>query len=123
VSEDFARFLADRYDEAETDERALAEWAPGRELFVGTENYGEATPFRDYDPAHRLADIKLKRAILAEHVPEANDGGGAVCDRCADWTEETRQDVDRRMSWPCTTLRQLGTEFAEHPAYKEGWKP
>lgn len=88
MSEDLARFLADRYDEAEAlalaaGNGAKGEWGPrlhpgmGGHLLDGLGDvviYDEGSPADeqfDYiaavDPAHRLADVKLKRAILAEH--------------------------------------------------------
>lgn len=71
------------------------------------------------DPAHRLADIALKRAILALHKPELievvnedqDERSGVFCGECS-------LEV-----YPCPTARQLGTEFSGHPDYLEQWKP
>jgi Family of unknown function (DUF6221) len=59
------------------------------------------------DPAHRLADIRLKRAILGEHLKI-----GGSCRMCIDWPPKP---------YPCATVRHLGTEFTEHPAYRSEW--
>lgn len=89
--------------------------------FTG-ERYGEAEQeVSDGDwmglPERRLADIKLKRAILAAH-PHTADTLWA-CWICGFDAEEGRKD---RKHW-CATVRQLGTEFASHPAYKAEWVP
>lgn len=74
------------------------------------------------DPARRLADIRLKRAILAEH-PHAkaewpNSKHGFGCSTC-DWDRDFGQGGD---GW-CATVRQLGTEFAECDGYRDEWRP
>lgn len=93
--------------------------------------YDEGSPSDDEfehiaanDPAHRLADIALKRAILALHnrvhdcpvvVTILDDGKPYIS------TEHI--DGDPHVT-PCTTLRQLGTEFSGHPEYRgEEWAP
>lgn len=82
------------------------------------------------DPAHRLADIALKRAILALHrstvtkreqhafdsstgepIPDEYDGD---CELCGWFDPE---------AGGCKTVRQLGTEFSGHPGYKQEWAP
>jgi hypothetical protein len=98
---------------------------------VRWDSNGERTPYiAANDPAHRLADIALKRAILALHasavtkteqyrydpstgepIPERYDGDCGICG----WFDPEQGG--------CATVRQLGTEFADHPAYKESWKP
>jgi hypothetical protein len=143
VSEDFARFLADRYDEAEALAQAAGEgdeakglaWhqedtdrAPGK-IVDGhgcTVVYDEGSPTADeaafiasVDPAHRLADIKLKRAILALHHPDG--GKWPDCKECSCQGALAATDCPGIVPWPCATARQLGTEFSGHPAYKEEW--
>lgn len=146
--DDLARFLADRYDEAEALARAAGEgdehgglaWhqydperAPGKivDKHGCTIVYDEGSPTADeaafiaaVDPAHRLADIALKRTILAEHkhYDEFADSAVSVhfgCELCH-WHSE--YGIPPGVDW-CATVRQLGTEFASHSAYKESWKP
>jgi hypothetical protein len=151
--DDFAAFMAARYDEAE----ALAQQAGGDEWADNGDVVSAALAKGDYgprgywvaaasfaceseweplheghaefiaanDPAHRLADIKLKRAILAEHAhcaaaswPDRTVPRGFGCSICH-WHPDYGQLDD---GW-CATVRQLGTEFASHPGYKESWKP
>lgn len=72
-----------------------------------------------HDPARVLADIAAKRRILARHrnfdFPFNPDGDGpgdyawtAHCDCCS-------------QPWPCPDLRDLASQFADHPDYKEAW--
>jgi Family of unknown function (DUF6221) len=91
------------------------------------------------DPKHRLADIKLKRAILAEHAREPvykpetlalypdrpEMAEMATCRRCHELDEDAEIDEDRcgDLEWPCANVRQLGTEFTEHPGYRPEWAP
>lgn len=143
--DDLAAFLAARYDEAEARERRmlemLAKAGPDACIAVcfddGTSSnavdYNPWDVITDYDPKRRLADIKLKRAILAEHATETSRVQvRALPEDIAEgkplwWYEDERQCVI--CGWfdgehgGCETVRQLGTEFDEHPGYQEGWKP
>lgn len=57
-----------------------------------------------YDQAQRLADIALKRAILAEHGPsEIEPEACRCCKGC--------------LALPCPTVRHLATEFSGHADY------
>lgn len=145
-TEDLAAFIAARYDEAETLAKAAAgeqgpTWHPvqvlASELGYVVDEAGEpvcanttcslAAHIAAHDPAYRLADIALKRAILAEHGPwrpEPAEPGDA----------EMIADIERRFpvpprcrtcaaSCPCVTVRLLGAEFAGHPGYRAGWAP
>ena len=148
--DDLLQFLTARYDEAEAmalaaGNGAKGEWGPrlhpgmGGHLLDGLGDvviYDEGSPADeqfDYiaavDPAHRLADIKLKRAILAQYeeaVATMNEqvakrlGPGPVAGDvylCAD--PGTLAEVGALS----VVLRQLGTEFSRHPEYKAGWAP
>ena len=143
---DLADFLATRYDEAEAMARSAAPgpWhfsarggaddeilsENGTPVVAGGRWGGEASVFDEdadgafiasVDPAHRLADVALKRAILAEHKPRML-GRWQVCGTCRPVDPEHPDDLTS-VPWPCKTVRQLGTEFACHPAYREAWKP
>lgn len=82
---DLAEFLAACYDEAEQ------EVTDGRWLGL---------------PERRLADIKLKRAVLADvaRICEVSNDLGAF-----------------RLA--ARTMRRLGTEFADRPGYRQEWAP
>lgn len=132
ADDDLAAFLTARYGEAE----ALAtrarddapDWYASRELDERRslrDRAGDRIPetaaayVADNDPAHRLADIALKRAILAEHASFPDGDGNPRCNRCM----AGRLDENFSSRSPCTTVRQLGTEFSNHPDYKPGWAP
>jgi hypothetical protein len=75
----------------------------------------------DVDPAHRLADIKLKRAILAMYKYQA---GRYLPPGVHDGRDDDERECDEAMMYALEdVLRQLGTEFSGHPAYQESWKP
>lgn len=152
MSDDLAAFLAARYDEAE----ALAveaaryhgkDWHAGSKVnpVEGTVDVfdddganlvamwvmpGDAAHIAATDPRQRLADIALKRAILAEHP--ANPFWGNTPPPRRDRTPENVvawfcdcQSEDGMIAgeYPCRTVRLLGTEFSGHPEYKAGWAP
>jgi hypothetical protein len=78
-----------------------------------------ATHIARWDPARVLAEVKAKRAILAEHAP-ADDGSGIlfICRTCS------RRDLPE---WygeyvPCPTLRILAAPYAEHPDFDSDWR-
>jgi hypothetical protein len=71
------------------------------------------------EPAARLRDVRLKRAILAGHRPDEYDP--EYCRTCVQaepgWASTAPAET------PCETVRQLGTEFSRRPDYREEWKP
>jgi hypothetical protein len=135
VSDDFGRFLADRYDEAEARERKMLEMlakadpdrGPRLAICFDDGTSGDAFDWNpwdvitDYDPAHRLADIKLKRAILALHHPDGDKWPD--CKECSCRGALAATDCGGTVPWPCATARQLGTEFSDHPGYRPEWAP
>lgn len=132
--DELAAFITARYDEAEavamaaattedgaawvtsesddSDKRAIRTPAPDwrwvGELYTETAEHVAAT-----DPAHRLRDITLKRAILAEYVSFRE--------------ESAKGDVGPGLHMGTQVLgdavRQLGTEFSDHPGYRAEWSP
>lgn len=160
---DLLAFYSARLDEAEALARAAgkgddpkglawrqydADRAPGKIIDghgciivydEGSPTYHEAAHIAAVDPKHRLADIALKRAILAEHArvpaykpetialypdhPEMAEM--ATCRRCHELDEDAEIDEDRcaDLEWPCDTARLLGTEFSDHTDYKAEWAP
>lgn len=147
ATDGLAAFLAARYDEAEALARAVLEetrhcdqcdalasgsWAvnpdhaplledQGSEVMIVYDQPPTRTAMLAHiaanDPAHRLADIVLKRAILAEHRP--NSRAIDQWTRCCGCNDSNGD----YLPWPCKTVRLLGSEFAEHPEYREAWRP
>lgn len=78
-----------------------------------------------HDPARVLREIEAKRQLVKLHGRATlRAGGGAqyfdttiVCRTC----EPSYQFPE--MSWPCSTLRLLALPYADHPDYRESWRP
>lgn len=72
-----------------------------------------------HDPARVLAECEAKRRIVEEHAlvridrPDLHPDACAACG-CHE-TYPTR--------WPCRTLRYIATAYADHPSYREEWRP
>jgi hypothetical protein len=82
-------------------------------------------------PARVLAECEAKRRIVAEHemttIRETTTAKGtyhwpAYCRRCtmdgeyADISREPREE-------PCVTLLALALPYADHPDYRDEWRP
>jgi hypothetical protein len=135
VIDDLIAFLRERFDE---DERR----APSKH-FVGSESevhrcpaardpewcgdleYGEENC--DCGLAARrkraLAEVEAKRRIIELHRPEVpphadhKENPPLACATCG------HQDGWADVPSPCDTLRLLALPYADHPDYREEWKP
>jgi hypothetical protein len=110
-----------------TDERERVEVAAG----WGHDAWGmhvsdaDAAHIAAHHPARVLADVEAKRELVKLHGRAVlRAGGGAqyfdtetVCRSC----EPNYQF--RELSWPCTTLRLLALPYADHPDYRDEWRP
>ena len=67
-----------------------------------------------HDPVRVLREVEAKRRILGEH--ETRNGRCRVCAATAhgNW---------QRFRAPCFTLRLLALPYADHPDYREEWRP
>lgn len=114
MTDDLPAFLTARYAEAETATRELLRTAQDTRLalqeprLLGREIPGwHSWPDVEAMCNSRLADIAVKRAILAD---------------CARLFEQTNDLGTFRLAE--RTMRKLGTEFSDHPDYKaEEWAP
>lgn len=61
------------------------------------------------DPARVLAECEAKRRIVELH-PSVIDDGQTVCS-------------EEQAEWPCPTLRLLALPYADHPDYRDEWRP
>lgn len=68
--------------------------------------------YRAISPHRWLAECETKRRILDEH----DDYGSDQCPRC-------RGIKNRRLAAPCNTLRFLALPYANHPDYRDEWRP
>lgn len=62
-----------------------------------------------YDPARVLREVEAKREIIELHTAEPNQQS----DECPHDLQEL----------PCPTLRCLALPYADHPDYREEWRP
>jgi hypothetical protein len=106
------------------DEDGISINIKGEYVCVGTE---VAVFLAFNDPDAVLADVEAKRLLLEGHEPkrmptEQEPGNPSVwiygiC--CA--AEE--DDEGGYELWPCRHVRLLAMPFADHPDYREEWKP
>ncbi|WP_173261029.1 DUF6221 family protein [Streptomyces pacificus] len=68
-----------------------------------------------HDPARVLREVEAKRRILREHRQDSLPDGIDLeeCYTCGGVNER----------WPCPTLRLLALPYADHPNYRQKWKP
>lgn len=130
---DLAAFLSDRYTEAEAGARNLLRTAQDVRLALTEPRLlGRVIPgwhsWADVEAMcnSRLADIAIKRTILTLHKPDGNPadewyGSSVGCTSCGGYIIVAGLgDRGYQTRWPCPTVRQLATEFGDHPEYKAG---
>ena len=67
-----------------------------------------------------LAECEAKRRIVAEH----SEGVSGECGTCVgEWGNYHVGEPATGKAWPCPTLRILAQPHADHPDYREEWKP
>lgn len=72
---------------------------------------GEASAFeRSHDPARVLAECEAKRRIVSTMQSAINGG----------WQSQSREEIEFVAT---RTLRLLALPYADHPDYREEWKP
>ena len=72
-----------------------------------------------HNPARVLAECEAKRSIVAEHT---RPGWTVTCPRCLGDQPELASGTAWRAA-PCPTLRALALPYADHPDYREEWRP
>ncbi|MGX1708873.1 DUF6221 family protein [Streptomyces albidoflavus] len=76
-----------------------------------------------HDPARVLAEVEAKRQIVGLHFViggwEDEDGHdrGLGCECCGH-----SEEYSDRGGW-CETLRLLALSYADHPDYRDAWRP
>lgn len=114
---DLVEFLLARIAEDEEYANSLAAF----ESFLGSAGIGPSG-------ARLLAECEAKRRIVAVH--ERVDRRGAdgspvtaddVCSQCAEFDFYPWEGVADE--WPCPTLRALTLPYADHPDYRDEWRP
>jgi hypothetical protein len=93
-------------------------WPADWQIVATEESNYPALPLLQITKKRALAEVDAKRRILDEHRMDST-GLRAVCDVCADPPAYEARWRD----WPCTTLRLLSLPYADHPDYREEWRP
>lgn len=95
---------------------------------------GPGVHITTFDPKRILKAVAAKRGILAKHLPVFRNIGHLtpdgeeevteteVCSLCVPRHTSVRAS-DPSPAGPCATLRFLGTEYDDHPDYREEWRP
>lgn len=118
-------FLRARLDEDERVAHAAAgvwESDPDGPAWMGTGL--EVTPHvLRHDPARALREVEAKRVILGIHDRVANGWGGARwAEACAGCGGEYDDPITPRLV-DCPHLRAMAAVYADHPDYREEWRP
>lgn len=94
----------------------------------GRPRWTEARHIARHDPARVLRGIEAKRRILDEHQPTPTGTGipgDFHCSTCVSPGNIANEYPDdwNPQRHPCTTVRLLGAEHADHPDYRQEWTP
>jgi hypothetical protein len=76
-----------------------------------------------FDPARALAECDAKRRLINIHATTNYHGGPDACDMCTEWDDypyKVQEGIDK---FPCDTLRALALPYADHPDYRQEWRP
>jgi hypothetical protein len=84
-----------------------------------------------HDPTRVLAECDAKRRIIERHQPVKQWFGhepnrrviGVVCSTCIVADEPAQDCYHVEADWPCVEIRDLAAVFADHPGYREEWRP
>lgn len=79
----------------------------------GVDTMGDAEHVARHDPNRVLAECEAKRRIVGLHTYEWMGPDDAAEKGC-------EHDYD---PWPCPTLRNLASVYADHPDYRDEWRP
>lgn len=90
----------------------------------GIDRRENAECIADNNPAYVLADIAAKRRIIEFYIREDDiSGGHPYCAWCQPWDNDGNQSSYQPGDWPCDHLKLLALPFADHPDYREEWRP
>lgn len=87
-----------------------------------------------HDPDRVLREVEAKRAILAEHPADQNGfkwiNGGATrvpdmrCATCHEVPDDPDYDnCCDDFAYPCPTVLTIAAVYADHPDYRDEWRP
>jgi hypothetical protein len=87
------------------------QWSGGLNIGADVILTGDARVSRfmeRFDPARVLREVEAKRSAFELHHPDSPDS--PECVTCGP-------------RWPCRTVEALATIYANHPGYREEWRP
>ena len=83
------------------------------------------SPCGRHHPARVLREVEAKRRILNLHREGGRltgegygEHGFAWCETCG-----SGEPHEYPTKWPCSTLKLLALPYADHPDYRDEWKP
>lgn len=128
-----AEFLTARLDEDETAAHARDEYEIVGDPVAGYRDQHLGRVRRSPEDQRRVREVEAKRRIVAEHpefaerarpsgleVLNPRESSATFCEACGDpyfW------DQTPPVEWPCPTLRALASVYADHPDYRDEWRP
>jgi len=71
-------------------------------------------------PRRAAAEVEAKRRIVKTHSVRYFGRDSAVCETCHTYTTDYGDEAE---DFPCITLRLLASVYADHPDYRQEWKP
>lgn len=71
----------------------------------------------DENAAQYATEASVKRQLLELHHPEVDEIGDLWCSTCLSPSSHYGAP------WPCATLRIVATIYADHPDYRDDWRP
>lgn len=80
--------------------------------------------YQVFTPERIVGECTAKRQIVELHGELLTMRGEpyGYCRMCAE-NEEADWDGAPPVAWPCPTLRHLASVYADHPDYREDWRP
>lgn len=133
--DEFVAFARARLDE---DEALIRRNSDGRGLFHGFPDYrtytDEDTDAADeyinhFGPTRMLHEVEAVRSVIGDqtslHAP-VDSIYGVTCRTCVRWHDDEGAHefgIAIPESWPCATGRAFGASWADHPDYRDSWKP
>lgn len=96
------------------------EWIHEDGRGIGVAMRSEVEHIARHDPTRVLAECKAKRMIVKIHV-EIDEAYTAprirCCQNCSAYGEYPGE------GWPCATIAALVSVYADHPDFREEWRP
>ena len=103
---DVAQFLLARIDEDESTARYALSRGDSGALDYGGQWFGAVTHAERWEPTRVLAECEAKRQMLGLLEADVADPRNAL-----------------RRDWAAEILRGMGSVYANHPDYRQEWRP